>query len=91
MAYKPKNQKERVLHRIKIVQGHLKKVEQMVSSGRYCIDVIHQSQAIQKALKEIDNVVLENHLKECVSDAIKGGRQDEAVAEVMNVFKRQSD
>lgn len=88
MAYKPKNHKERILHRLKIAQGHLKKVQQMVESDEYCIDIIHQSQAIQKALKEVDNLTLENHLNECVADSIKNGRQDEAISEVMNIFKK---
>lgn len=90
MAYRPKDVKERILHRLKITQGHLKKVVQMVENDTYCIDVIHQTQAIQKALKEIDNLTLENHLKRCVTDAIKNGKRDEAVAEVMNVFRKSN-
>lgn len=90
MAYRPKDVKERILHRLKITQGHLKKVVQMVENDTYCIDVIHQTQAIQKALKEIDNLTLENHLKGCVTDAIKNGKRDEAVAEVMNVFRKSN-
>lgn len=90
MAFRPKDVKARILHRLKISQGHLKKVIHMVEDDSYCIDVIHQSQAVQKALKEIDNLTLENHLKGCVTDAIKDGNQDEAVAEVMNVFKKAS-
>lgn len=86
--FRPKDFQERVLHRLKIARGHLEKVIKMVENDTYCIDVIHQSQAIQKALKEIDNLILENHLKGCVTDAIKDGKRDEAVAEVMNVFKR---
>ena len=88
MAYRPKNTQERILHRLKISKGHLEKVIRMVEDDTYCIDVIHQTQAIQKALKEIDNLTLENHLKSCVSDAIKNGKKDEAIAEVMNVFKK---
>ena len=88
MAYRPKNTKERVLHRLKIAHGHLKKVVDMVENDEYCIDVIHQTQAIQNALKEVDNVILENHLKGCVTDSIRSGKQDEAVAEVMNIFKK---
>lgn len=60
----------------------------MVEDQEYCINVIHQSQAIQKALKEVDNLMLENHLKTCAADAIKNGRQEEAAKEVMNVFKK---
>ncbi len=88
MSYRPKDTKERILHRLKIAQGHLKKVIEMVDKDEYCIDVIHQTQAIQNALKEVDNVILENHLKGCVTDSIRSGKQDEAVAEVMNIFRK---
>lgn len=90
MAYRPKNTQERILHRLKIAQGHLKKVVQMVEDDTYCIDVIHQSQAIQKALKEVDNLLLEEHLKGCVTNAIIDGRRDEAIKEVMNIFSKSN-
>lgn len=67
----------------------MKKVLEMVESDVYCVDVLHQSDAIQKALKEVDNIILENHLKSCVSDSIREGKSDEAIAEVMHVFKRK--
>lgn len=86
--YRPKDTKERILHRMQIAQGHLRKVLDMVENGQYCIDVIHQSQAVQRALQEADSVILENHLKTCASDAIKKGKGKEAVAEIMNVFNK---
>ena len=86
--YRPKDTQERILHRLKIAQGHLKKVLKMVEDGEYCIDVIHQSQAVQRALEEADALVLENHLKTCALDHIRKGRQKEAISEIMNVFRR---
>lgn len=86
--YRPKDLQERILHRLKIAQGHLKKVYSMAEEGEYCIDVLHQSKAIQKALKEVDNLILENHLKTCAADAISKGKKDEAITEVMSVFKK---
>ena len=86
--YRPKDTQERIIHRLKISQGHLKKVIQMVESGEYCIDIIHQSQAVQQALKEADNLLLENHLKTCVVDHIKKGEADTSIKEIMNVFKK---
>ena len=88
MAYRPKNIKERLLHRLKIARGHLNKVIAMVENDEYCIDVIHQSKAIQKALKEIDSLTLENHLNGCVTEAIAKGKKEEAIIEVMNIFKK---
>lgn len=88
MAYRPKNTQERIIHRLKISKGHLEKVIKMLEEDAYCIDVLHQMNAIQSGLKETGNVVLENHLKGCVSDAISKGKKDEAIAEIMEVFKK---
>lgn len=88
MAFKPKTIKERSLHRLKIARGHLDKVIRMVETDSYCIDTIHQSRAVQQALKEVDSIILENHMQGCVADAVQGGRKDEAIAEVMNVFRK---
>lgn len=86
--FKPKSEKERQLHRLKIARGHLDKVIRMIEKDEYCIDVLMQSQAVQSALKETDNLILENHLKTCASDAIKEGKSEQAIQEVMSVFKK---
>lgn len=88
MAYKPKDTQERILHRLKIAQGHLKKVIGMVEDGDYCIDVLTQSQAVQSAIKETNALILENHLQTCVVDNIKKGETKSTVEEIMKVFKK---
>ncbi len=89
MAYRPKNTDERILHRLKIARGHLEKVISMVESDSYCIDVMHQMQAVEKGLNETGNLILENHLKSCVADAISRGEKDQAIGEIMTVFKKK--
>lgn len=88
MAFKPKNTHERVLHRLKIAQGHLKKVISMVENGDYCIDVLHQSDAVQTALRQTNSVILENHLRTCVVDHMKSGQEEKAIEEIMKVFDK---
>lgn len=90
MAYRPKDTQERIVHRLKIARGHLDKVIKMIEADTYCIDVLHQMQAVESGLKETGNVVLENHLKTCVFDSIAKGKKDEAIAEIMQVFKKKS-
>ncbi len=87
--FKPKSTKERIHHRLKIAAGHLKKVLEMVENDEYCIDVLHQSQAVQQALKEVDSLILEKHLKTCAINAVREGRGEEAISEVMTVFKKR--
>jgi CsoR family transcriptional regulator, copper-sensing transcriptional repressor len=78
-------------HRLKIARGHLDKVLEMIKNDRYCIDILTQSQAVQAALRETDALILENHLKTCVADAVvkNGGEKEKAVAEVVKVFKKR--
>lgn len=88
MAYRPKNTRERILHRLKISKGHLEKVIKMVEDDSYCIDVLHQMQAVESAIAETEGVVLENHLNTCAIDAIREGKQEEAIKEIMTIFKK---
>lgn len=81
--------KQDIIHRLQIAKGHLDKVLRMVEADEYCIDIVHQSMAVQAALKKIDEIVLENHLKTCVADSIRKGNRDEAIKEVMEVFKKK--
>lgn len=87
--FKPKNNHDCVVHRLKIAKGHLEKVLRMAEAHEYCIDILHQSQAVQKALSEVDNLILENHLRGCVVDHIKNGEADKSIEEIMNVFKKK--
>ncbi len=77
------------IHRYKIAKGHLEKVIKMMQEGEYCLDVVHQSIAVQAALKNADQVVLENHLKTCVADSIRKGNDKEAIEEIMGVLKKK--
>lgn len=78
------------LRRVKIIEGHLKHVRKMLEEDAYCIDILNQSQAVQKALKQMDLELLEQHLSTCTAEAIRAGKRDQAVREVIAVFKRKS-
>lgn len=77
-----------IINRLAIIEGHVKKVKSMVETGAYCIDTLNQSLAVQSALKEVDTLILENHLSTCVADAIRQGKTKETVDEVIKVVKR---
>lgn len=85
---KNNNAQKTIIHRYKIALGHLKKVIKMIESGEYCIDIVHQSLAVQAALKKADQLVLKNHLETCVSDSIKKGEGKKAIGEIMEVIEK---
>lgn len=83
-----KNHHENLLHRLKIIRGHLDKVIRMVESDAYCMDIMQQTTAVGAALKEAENMILENHLKSCVTEAIVNRRDvEQKVEEVIKVFR----
>lgn len=88
MAYTPKNTKERILHRLKISQGHLKKVLELVEHDHYCIDILHQLQAVEKGLKSTEDLILENHLRTCASDGIQQGKSEIVITELMEIISK---
>lgn len=61
----------------------------MAENDAYCIDILHQTHAVQKALKEIDTLIMENHLRTCALDAITQGNHHKAISEVMQIFKKK--
>lgn len=82
--------KSDLLHRLKIATGHLEKVSRMVEEDSYCLDITQQSQAVQSALRKVDEILLEHHLKTCVKEAIVTDRNvEEKVREIIEVFKRK--
>jgi len=81
--------KKDIMHRAKIIEGHLKKVIQMIESDAYCVDTLNQSLAVQNALKKMDEAILENHLNTCIAHKIRDGRTDEATKEVLEVFRKR--
>lgn len=79
-----------VTRRLASASGHLKGIERMVGEDIYCIDVIKQVQAVQAALDKVTSIVLEDHLRNCVSTAIKGDDPEERermLQEVTSVFE----
>jgi CsoR family transcriptional regulator, copper-sensing transcriptional repressor len=80
---------QKTLHRLKIIEGHLRGVIHMVEEDTYCIDVIRQIQAIDAALNKVSIQILENHLNSCVITAIKGNdpkERERVLKEITEVF-----
>ena len=75
--------------RLKNVEGHLRGIERMLDEEEYCIDVIHQIQAVQAALNKISSMILEEHLNSCVITAIRGEsavERERVLKEITGVF-----
>ena len=82
-------QKPPLINRLKSIEGHVRGVQRMVEDDAYCIDILKQTQAIQRALEKFNSIILANHLNGCVTTALRGEQPDErerVVHELLQVF-----
>jgi DNA-binding FrmR family transcriptional regulator len=75
-----------VIARLRSVAGHLRAVERMVEEDKYCVDVMRQTMAVEKALERIDALILEEHLATCVADSFRQGKSAQTVKELAEIF-----
>jgi DNA-binding FrmR family transcriptional regulator len=77
-----------ILARLRKARGQLTGVENMYDTGRYCIDVLDQLAAVRAAVDAVGLLVLEDHLKACVRDALEHDDSDDKVDEVVTAVRR---
>jgi DNA-binding FrmR family transcriptional regulator len=78
-----------IVRRLKSVEGHVRGVQRMVEDGEYCIDVVNQIIGIQRALKKVSALLLDHHLRACVTDAMRGpdaAARERVLGELLEVF-----
>jgi DNA-binding FrmR family transcriptional regulator len=81
--------KPHLINRLKSIEGHVRGVQRMLEDDAYCIDILKQTQAIQRALDKFNSIILANHLNGCVTTAIRGEQPEErqrVVHELLQVF-----
>jgi DNA-binding FrmR family transcriptional regulator len=76
-----------VLKRLAFIDGHLQGVRRMIENDKYCVDVLKQTYAVRRAIEKMEGMMLENHLNTCVIDGINGGRQEEVVGELVQLYE----
>jgi CsoR family transcriptional regulator, copper-sensing transcriptional repressor len=83
--------KKRALHRARIIEGQLRGIEKMIEDEAYCVDIITQSLAVQKSLRSLNKLLVENHLRTHVTDMFEegGDGRERAVDELLTVFELQ--
>ncbi|HEY4495864.1 MAG TPA: metal-sensing transcriptional repressor [Candidatus Paceibacterota bacterium] len=79
--------KNRLIRRLKIVEGQVRGLQEMLKKDAYCIDVITQTSAVKQGLSNVEDILLENHLGSCLIHQIKKGKEKKATAEILKVYQ----
>ena len=57
--------------RLRRIEGQVRGLQKMIEEERYCADVLMQLSSVQEALRGVGKTLLYNHLKHCVTEAIR--------------------
>ena len=79
--------KDEALQRLAYIEGHLKGIRKMVEEDVYCLDILKQSYAVQRAIQKFESTLLQGHLTHCIPADIREGREDEVVGELVELFE----
>jgi len=80
------NEKQKLIRRLKIIEGQVRGLQEMVESSKYCIDIITQTSAIKQALSGVENALMESHLGTCLVRQIQKGQTEKATKEILKVY-----
>jgi DNA-binding FrmR family transcriptional regulator len=81
---------QEIVNRLKSIEGHVRGVQRMLDEGAYCIDVINQNLAVQRALEKVNSLILERHLQTCVITAIRGddsAERERVIDEILSLVQ----
>ena len=79
---------EKIKKYLTIAKGQLEGIIKMVEDNRYCLDVSDQLMATRSLLKKTNNLILKNHIDNCVKNAIKNGDESK-INEVIKALEKQ--
>ncbi len=78
--------KKDVLPRLRKIEGQIKGIQGMIEKERYCIDIINQVTAAQRALDQVSLKVMQRHIESCVTNAIKSDAGAAIMGELMETI-----
>jgi len=73
--------------RLATIEGHIKGIRKMVDDDTYCVDVLKQTFAVERALQRFESELLKGHLASCVLTGFKEGRNDAMIGELTELFE----
>ncbi len=80
---------EALAKRLNRIEGQIRGIARMIEEDRYCVDILDLSLSIQRALRSLDGLVIEGHLRTHVIEMMTGGEQEKAISELLRLYRVQ--
>lgn len=78
---------KKLIHRLNRIEGQIRGIKGMVENNAYCPDILIQSAAVNAAINAFNKELLANHIRTCVADDIRNGK-DEVIDELVVTLQK---
>lgn len=78
---------KKLIHRLNRIEGQIRGIKGMVENDAYCPDILIQSAAVNAAINAFNKELLANHIRTCVADDIRNGK-DESIDELVVTLQK---
>lgn len=85
--HRTEDEYRKLVNRLSRIEGQVRGVRKMVEEDAYCTDVLTQVSAIQAALNSFNKELLSEHIRSCVADEIRSGK-DETIEELVSTLQK---
>lgn len=75
------------MNRLNRIEGQIRGVKGMLEKDAYCTDIVLQVSAINAALNSFNKMLLAEHIRTCVAEDIRAGRED-TLEDLVNTITR---
>jgi DNA-binding FrmR family transcriptional regulator len=86
-VHRSSEERARITDRLKKIEGQVRGVRKMIDAGRYCLDEIQQANAIVAAMREVELLIISDHLEAGMEFAVDSKDKDAAVKDMMTVLR----
>jgi DNA-binding FrmR family transcriptional regulator len=76
-----------LIHRLNRIEGQIRGIRRMVEENAYCTDILVQSSAVTAAVNAFNKELLANHIRTCVAEDIRQGK-DETIEDLVNTIQK---
>ena len=73
------------MKRLRRIEGQVKGIQRMVDEEKYCVDILVQITAVRSAINKVGGIILENHSRTCIKNALKKENGETEVDELINL------
>ena len=84
---RPEKEYKDLIHRLNRIEGQVRGIKGMVEKDAYCPEILVQVSAVNAALNSFNKVLLANHIRTCVAEDIREGK-DETIDELVKVLQK---